>query len=236
MRIAHGFVHQEIITLINEAQQFLVLVSPYLAPWSGLTTAIERARIRGVPVILVLRGGEEQTKHAAAAASLKPFIQSLLFVERLHAKIYLSDRASVMTSMNLVETSALNSIELAVVVTREQHPDAYQQALRVCESLIATGEQDRQRAQGASGSGTLSKEGGRANQRAQQSTRAKAYCIRCATEISRNPDKPLCPDCYKIWSRYEDPDYKEEHCHFCRRNAATSLRKPLCRGCYEAAA
>lgn len=42
MRITHGFVHQEIITLINEAEQFLILITPYLMPWTGLTIAIER--------------------------------------------------------------------------------------------------------------------------------------------------------------------------------------------------
>lgn len=232
MRITHGFVHQEIITLINEAEQFLILITPYLMPWTGLTTAIERARIRGVTIFLVVRGGEEQSKHVAAAAPLKPFLQSLLFIERLHAKIYLSDKAAVMTSMNLVETSALNSIELATVVLKDQHPDVYQQAVKVCESLIATGEQDRQRAQSAWGAPSR-KDGGGGSPRAQQTAHARAYCIRCATEIARNPDKPLCSDCYKIWSRYEDPDYREEHCHFCRRNHGTSMRRPLCRGCYE---
>ena len=34
---------------------------------------------------------------------------------------------------------------------------------------------------------------------------SKGYCIRCKTSIKLDLEKPLCWDCYKIWSVYEDP-------------------------------
>lgn len=239
MQIKQGSVHPEVITLINEARQFLILVSPYLKPWQGLTMAIERARARGVAIVLILRGGDgEQEERIAAAAPLRPFLQGLLFIERLHAKIYLSDQAAVLTSMNLHESSALNTIEFAASMTRAGDPDSYQQTYKMCESLIALGEQDRQRGAWGRSTGSVAsvRESAPAPRKREASRRTAGHCIRCGDDIALNPEKPLCADCYKIWSKYEDEDYEEERCHGCGRKSATSLRKPLCRSCYEAAA
>jgi predicted amidophosphoribosyltransferase len=68
------------------------------------------------------------------------------------------------------------------------------------------------------------------------SRRSTGHCIRCKDDLPLNPEKPLCPSCYKIWSKYEDADYAEEYCHHCGKKHATSLRKPVCRACYGAMA
>ncbi|MDO8568425.1 MAG: hypothetical protein Q7R57_06895 [Dehalococcoidales bacterium] len=51
--------------------------------------------------------------------------------------------------------------------------------------------------------------------------------------LSPYPEKPLCPDCYKIWERYWDPEYVENFCHVCGKSDNTSFVKPLCRACFE---
>jgi len=236
MHIIHGSVQQEIITLINEATKVLVLVSPYLKPWQRLTAAIERARVRGVAIHLILRGGEDRAQQEAAAAPLRPFLQSLLFIEYLHAKVYLSERAAVLTSMNLIETSATNSVEFAAYLTCVQDADSYQQTIKMCESLIAMGMQDQQRGPALRSTGFARPSREPVPQARSVSRRSAGHCIRCGDDIPQNPERPLCADCYKVWAKYADPDYGEQHCHGCGRKSATSLRKPLCRHCYEAAA
>ena len=238
MIITHGSVQQDILNLINGAQQVLVLSCPYLDPWRGLTAAIERAHARQVAVHLILRGGEDREKQATAAASLRPFLQSLLFIERLHAKVYLSEQAAVLSSMNLVASSALDSVEFAVTAVKQLHPEGYQQALKVCEGLMAMAHQDRLRH--SAGLRTVIEPPARKATPAQPKVAARqrstGHCIRCGDDIGRNPEKPLCADCYRTWSKYEDADYAEERCHHCGKKSATSMRKPLCRGCYEVAA
>lgn len=54
MIITHGSVQKEVMDLIDRAQKVLVLVSPYLAPWKGLSMAIQRAHARGVAVQMIL--------------------------------------------------------------------------------------------------------------------------------------------------------------------------------------
>lgn len=236
MRIIQGSVQHEIMTLIDEAKRALILVSPYLSPWQRLTAAIERARVRGVAIFLILRGGEDRAKQEAEAAPLRPFLQSLLFIERLHAKVYLSESAAVLTSMNLVESSATNSIEFAAYMTQDQDADSYQQTVKLCESLIAIGMQDQQRGGGSSSPGLAMPSRESVAKTRATSRRSTGHCIRCGEDIASNPEKPLCGTCYKKWAKYEDPDYEEKFCHGCGRKHATSLRKPLCRTCYSAAA
>ncbi|MBL7893867.1 MAG: DUF559 domain-containing protein [Bacteroidia bacterium] len=59
------------------------------------------------------------------------------------------------------------------------------------------------------------------------------YCIRCEGEIYFDPDKPLCPNCYSSWKRYENYDYKENVCHSCGDDGSTTMSKPLCWDCYK---
>ena len=110
--------------------------------------------------------------------------------------------------------------------------------MKVCEALIAMGEQDRLRHSAGMGIGNGLPVHATPVAQPQRVTRqrSRGHCIRCGDEIALNPDKPLCASCFKIWAKYEDADYAEEHCHHCGRNTATSVRKPLCRKCYEAAA
>lgn len=237
MIITHGSVQKEVMDLIDHAQKVLVLVSPYLTPWKGLSLAIQRAYARGVSIIMILRGGEDREKQASAVASLRPYLYSVRFIEYLHAKVYLSDHEAVLTSMNLVESSALNSVEFAVSVKAQQHPDAYQQACKLCEALMATAEQDlrREASQPLASSPAARLTNARPPLR-EARQRSAGYCIRCHESVAHNTEKPLCPDCFRTWQRFENPDYVEECCHQCGRQSATSLRKPLCKRCYDAAA
>jgi NMD protein affecting ribosome stability and mRNA decay len=59
------------------------------------------------------------------------------------------------------------------------------------------------------------------------------YCIRCGKNIVFDLDKPLCPTCFKSWSKYMDDLYQENYCHACGNEEETSLSKPLCMHCYK---
>lgn len=237
MIITHGSVQKEVMDLIDHAQKVLVLVSPYLTPWKGLSMAIQRAYSRGVNIMMILRGGEDRVKQESAVAPLRPYLYSVRFIEYLHAKVYLSEHEAVLTSMNLVESSALNSVEFAVSVTAQHHPDGYQQARRLCEALIATAEQDlRREASRTVDSPPAVRPTNARSPIREARQRGAGYCIRCHQAIAQNADKPLCLECFRSWQRDEDPDYVEECCHQCGRKSATSLRKPLCKRCYDAAA
>lgn len=139
--------------------------------------------------------------------------------------------------MNLLKSSALDSIEFAVAVSRQVQPEAYSRTEEICNSLIGLAQQDRLRAAEHTPAPRQSSGASRPEkQRAERSRKSQGHCIRCTEEITLDPEKPLCADCYKKWAKYEDEDYAEKCCHACGKKTATSMRKPLCRTCYDAAA
>ena len=61
----------------------------------------------------------------------------------------------------------------------------------------------------------------------------KGHCIKCGNEIDFDPEKPYCPECYSIWSKWKNVDYPAEFCHKCGKPRKTTMAKPLCKGCYD---
>lgn len=61
----------------------------------------------------------------------------------------------------------------------------------------------------------------------------KGCCIRCKTAIPLSIEKPLCDNCYSIWSKFSDPSYSENYCISCGEKKSVSYAKPACYSCYK---
>lgn len=59
------------------------------------------------------------------------------------------------------------------------------------------------------------------------------YCIRCGEVIDYNPEKPFCEKCYPSWAKFNNPSYREKHCHICGKKASTTKVRPVCNDCYN---
>src|SRR5258706_8822246 len=106
--------------LIEEAAKAVFLVSPYVSldKLRTLTRSIQVATKRGVPVTLVVRAPDKATRHSATCvATLSELVASglkLYALQDLHAKIYASERHALVSSLNLLESSFNNSIEIGI--------------------------------------------------------------------------------------------------------------------------
>jgi hypothetical protein len=181
-----------------------------------------------VRVSVIARGGEDQAKQAQALRRLIPCLHSVGYVDRLHAKMYLSEHEAIITSMNLVESSALNSVEIAVHIEQAYAAKEYRQAKRICDDLLKTAAAGRAT---RSGGGEAYVRSAPAAVSTARRRRKHGFCIRCSESIDFDAEKPLCEDCFKVWARYKNPEYEENHCHACGAEAATSLQDPLCEDC-----
>lgn len=308
-------IHADVVRLVENAQHFLLLISPYVDPWDRLTTEVKAASLReGLRVMLLVRGGEDATKQAEKARSLMfPKVQ-VEHLNRLHAKIYMSESEIIVTSMNLLKSSALDSWEIALRFNKIEDARQYdeisaqalmlwkralderagEEKLRLSAGAEAGGWPAHQPLPGTSGWAPATKQGtaktppgagkpSTSTPRAGSTpapakpgvnaapeqfmdkigrlaatlasvtapTKAAAppprpgaatvgraaaptagTCIRCGVRVPKNPEKPLCPSCYKAWAKYENPLYEESFCHDCGKAATTSLARPLCRPCY----
>jgi phosphatidylserine/phosphatidylglycerophosphate/cardiolipin synthase-like enzyme len=144
--------------------------------------------------------------------------------EFLHAKIYLNEREVLVSSMNLHQFSANNSLEIGLLV---KDKEAESQVRRyVTQTLM--GRAVRISIETAGPARTPANNSARPVQSA-----AVGYCIRCSSPIALNPSKPLCSAHYEVWAAWGNEDYEEEFCHACGRPWETSYAKPLCRSCYQ---
>ncbi|WP_254042411.1 phospholipase D-like domain-containing protein [Myxococcus guangdongensis] len=124
--IPHSKISSAVQDLIEGAQRELVLVTPYFKPWNHLQNAIRGRLEARIPVALIVREDEV----SKTAPHLQPFAAAgaqVLCLDRLHAKLYLSEQCALLTSMNLVETSALNSWECALQIKASESPTLFKQ-------------------------------------------------------------------------------------------------------------
>ena len=109
-------ISSKIMTLIEESNDELILVSPYvnLSNWDKMKKCILRAVNRGVKITFIAR------KNAAQDLSFLEEIEiKLVLVKDLHAKLYLNENYGIVTSQNIIYYSDINSIDIAYKTTED---------------------------------------------------------------------------------------------------------------------
>lgn len=123
----------QLLDIIHEAEQQLILVSPYVdfTSWQKPVTAIKSAMARGVKVTFYIRSNQDSqtSRDHVQRLGLTPVL-----VENLHAKMYLSEKDGILTSMNLLRYSDSNSIEIG---TQVEQPAELQELHRIVDRFIA---------------------------------------------------------------------------------------------------
>ncbi len=215
-----------LVRQIQQANQSIVLISPYFDPWHHLTMAIRNAiTVRGVKVILILRGGRDRAQQEAKARAFSDMGVTVKFVERLHAKLYLCDSVAFLTSLNLLRSSMEGSYELASIICQRTDPRAFKQLLGIVKEVADLTKADDLLA------GSTTPRAPTKQLQKHTSKKSAGFCLRCKTAIPFNHTAPYCKSCYKSWSRWKNINYTEKHCHRCGKEASTSLNKPMCKTC-----
>jgi phosphatidylserine/phosphatidylglycerophosphate/cardiolipin synthase-like enzyme len=241
-----GKVSDAVLDLVEQAQHEVVLVSPYNKFWDHLRDKLQIAINRGVQITAIYRTDDEKSRTDIDWLGSKG--ATVYAVEKLHAKIYLSDSTVIVTSMNLLESSSKNSKELAVRIDDENSKKEiriYTQRLKELGHLEYPKSLGLKQTDPSPKTEVLQplKSNGRRHDPLPNSVvkvwnivkRAvtSGKCIRCGEQIQSDPDKPFCNSCYKAWSRYKRSDYGEKYCHQCGKESATTQAKPRCPACYK---
>lgn len=221
--------------LIREAQEELVLVTPYLKLPKTIAERLIEVDRRDVPITLLygkdkLADGERKTLEQFSNLSLR-------FYKDLHAKCYYTERGLVLTSMNLYTYSVQNNREMGVYV--EAGSEVYKQAVAETESILAHATAERlgtgSKKSKSKASPRSPKRGvlGKAADRFKKATAPTGHCLRCGTDVPLDPEAPYCKKCFGSWVRFKNPTYEEAHCHACGKDHKSSLKKPVCLPCYR---
>ena len=215
----------EITRLVKNSQRRIRLVSPFLnlKPWKHLEDAIIDAGQRKVDIQLIYRKDKREEYKPTIDGFLRAGVKVFDW-DRLHAKLYLGDSSVIITSMNLDASSANNSEEFAMISDEQ---GVVGEISKYVERLFGSSQ-----AQAL----TLESRGAAIKQVLTNVVAVAKFsqgaCIRCDKKVALNTARPLCPDCFKSWVKYEDEDYPEKFCHTCAKPSRTSVRKPVCAGCY----
>jgi phosphatidylserine/phosphatidylglycerophosphate/cardiolipin synthase-like enzyme len=230
-----------LLSLIKNARKEVFLVSPYitLGGQDRIGQAIRAALSNKVSVTVVFRLDDDlQAFIRTFAEHLQELAERGLQVRvlpKLHAKLYWSESEVIISSLNLLSSSFLSSIEVGlwsqdpadVAQIRKFFNQEIQPHFLTREDILKRG--------GGGKAGEVSR--APRNVRPVESPRAPAmmhgFCIRCALAIDLDPEKPYCWDDYQKWAEYENADYEDSYCHGCGKDHPATMNRPLCRNCYR---
>lgn len=235
--------YAEIVQIVDKAESKLVLISPFIRIPDDLLPRLKHKDKQGVKTIVVCREKDLGKDLANEVREDLKQIKNLelFFDDDLHAKCFYNEKYMVITSLNLLESSQRKNREMGVLLSSAEDSVVFNDALREAEYIISGARKDSSLKNLADrvvkeieSALDLSPES--ASKRGKPSSRSKqkGYCIRCGKNIVYDSDAPYCPDCYRVWNKFKDPNYKEEFCHSCGTASQTTTKnKPLCTSCYS---
>ena len=219
--VADWQIGDALLRLVTQAQHRLTLVSPYNKHWGHLKREVSAARVRGVAVTVYYRADEPNPVVDYADVAGIP-------VRMLHAKIYASESAALVTTMNLVETSATYSREVGFLLRDARLRKEVDQYIKTLEDGA-----DPTR---ASDAGIVRRNGFPAQRQQVENATDIArimgdsgFCIECDDTLQFNRERPLCYSCYSRFGK----NGTHSRCHKCGEPHATSLNQPLCPICAD---
>lgn len=111
----------EIMTLIQVADSKLVIVLPYYKfdAWKKLLNSIKFPIDKQIAIEFYVREGEFQSINQVKNIGFTP-----IEIKRLHTKLYFTENYAIVSSMNLVEASDMESLDIAYKTeTKEEYND-----------------------------------------------------------------------------------------------------------------
>ena len=220
--------------LIKEAEEKLILISPYLKLSKDFKELLTYRNSKD-KITTIIFGKQELNPNEMK------FLEGLRFVilkynQDLHAKCYMNDKQMIITSLNLYEFSMANNKEMGVLIDIEDENDKslFEDAAKEIDYIDSTSERFKFNTETEQENNIKEKPKKKDTQSSKPPNNESGHCIRCNKTIKLNPLVPYCKDCYKIWNKYGDEEYIEEHCHICGKEHDTSMIKPTCYSCYKA--
>lgn len=125
-----------ILTLFDESDERIILVSPYMkiSKWHKLTKKINELISRGIVIAIYVRDDPE---NKATFHDLEQLGLEYKKIPHLHCKLYMNERDGIITSMNLLLSSEINSLEIGYATeTWAEYNDLF----RYFNRYIHTGE------------------------------------------------------------------------------------------------
>lgn len=211
-------------TIIRNAKEKLILISPYLQISKTLLERLKDADRRKVKISIIYGKDDLKPNQKNSLAEIGNI--ELYYFENLHAKCYLNENSVVITSMNMYEYSEKTNREMGVSATKKVDPELYNEARNEAESILGS---------------SLPIPNNKVKKKVDKDIKSavpsrksqRGYCIRCEERVPFSIEKPFCLDCFLVWSQFKNVHFEESNCHSCGEYQPTSMVKPLCSECFS---
>jgi hypothetical protein len=100
-----------ILSLLDESAERLILISPYMriSRWFKFVNKLYEVKSRGIPIEIYVRDDPDNT---ATYRDLNQLELAYKKIPHLHSKLYLNEMDGIVTSLNLLLSSEINSLEI----------------------------------------------------------------------------------------------------------------------------
>lgn len=231
----------ELRKLIIGSRDRLLLISPYLQISKNLKLLIQQVENSNpsISIKIVCRKDKINADDMSFFQQLKNVNVSAL--DNLHAKCYLNEKTAIITSMNLYQFSQENNWEMGIKIEKDEDPDLYKAIFDYVELILGASEKyqiTKVDSPQPKKETTPPKSQPKPDAKEAPPKAVQGYCIRCHATIKLDQMHPLCNNCYSIWAKFADPEYKEKYCHACGnpvppKERPITYEKPICYPCFK---
>ena len=103
-----------VIQLIEDSREFCYLVSPYIKMWQLLDRTLAKASDQDKRITVITRSGSEDNRDVRKLNKAYGF--EIVVLDFLHTKLYVNEKAAIVSSMNLYDTSSTRNHEMALLL------------------------------------------------------------------------------------------------------------------------
>jgi hypothetical protein len=117
------------MTLLEESDEFVIIVSPYvkISKWYKLQKKFENLKKRNIHIEFIIRKDKTNQRSFEELDQLKIKYTA---IPDLHCKLYLNEKYAIVSSMNLLLSSEINSLELGYVT---ESVEEYHELIEFCK-------------------------------------------------------------------------------------------------------
>jgi len=110
----------EIMTLIEEADKKVILITPYfkVKNWHKMLNSLNSIKSRKIPCEIYIREKENESIQEVKAAGFEPIL-----IPNLHTKLYINEQICIVSSMNILLSSDTNSLDIALKTENKKEYD-----------------------------------------------------------------------------------------------------------------
>src|SRR3989338_3082394 len=183
-------VSNELAQIIKTAKERLIIISPYLQISDRFKEMLDDQDRMKLDIRIIYGKSELQPQESNWLKSLKSVRTSIC--KNLHAKCYLNEKESLISSMNFYEFSQMNNNEMGIVVYKSEDSQLYNDINEEARRLIRLSEEVK------------------AIPPEELIKNEEGHCIRCGDKIKMDPKHPYCLTDYQMWMRFKDRSYVEK--------------------------